>query len=73
MNLTEFLVRKGIAPKEFAEQIGTTDAAVRLYAFHGRVPTPKIMRRVIKATDGQVMPNDFFANDNEEKNGGDAA
>lgn len=65
MKLKEFLKREQVSIEDFAQKMGLSYAAVRQYVNAGRVPTPKVMRRIINVTDGAVQPNDFFAaNDN---------
>lgn len=59
MKLIEYIKEANLSYKEFAEKIGTTEMAVRYYV-KGRVPTPKIMRKIIEATAGTVRPNDFY-------------
>lgn len=60
MKLKHHLTEQGITYSAFARQIETSHEAVRRYADEGRVPTPDVMRRIIAATGGAVMPNDFF-------------
>ena len=67
MTLKDFLKNKKISIEAFAREIGLSYAAVRQYTNAGRVPKPKVMRRIINVTGGTVQPNDFFAsNDNAE-------
>lgn len=60
MTLKEFLNSKKISIEDFAQEMGLSYAAVRQYVNAGRVPTPKIMRKIINITGGAVQPNDFY-------------
>ncbi len=65
MTLKEFLKNNHVSIEDFAREMGLSYAAVRQYANAGRVPTPKVMRKIINVTGGAVQPNDFYAaNDN---------
>jgi hypothetical protein len=61
MTLGEYLKREKIGSKIFADRLGTSAEAVRLYAAGRRIPRPDIMAKIGRLTDGAVQPNDFFA------------
>jgi len=62
MRLSEYLEQTGTAYAEFGRRIGVKSrSTVARYASGKRVPSPKIMPRIFKATGGQVTANDFFA------------
>ena len=63
MKLKEYLILKKQSIEDFAREIRLSYAAVRLYVNAGRVPTPKVMRRIVDITNGAVTPNDFFADE----------
>lgn len=65
MKLKEYLMLKKQSIDDFSHELGLSYAAVRLYVNAGRVPTPKVMRRIVDITNGAVQPNDFFADDAE--------
>lgn len=65
MKLKEYLILKKQSIEDFSRELGLSYAAVRLYVNAGRVPTPKVMRRIVDITHGAVQPNDFFADDAE--------
>lgn len=58
--LARYLAANGMAPREFAPQIGLTTEAVRLLINGDRRPNSTTMQRIIEATAGKVLPNDFF-------------
>lgn len=60
MTLRDYLTSTGLTRAEFAKIIGVTSEAVRRYADCGRVPTPKVMTEILRATEGKVTANDFF-------------
>jgi transcriptional regulator with XRE-family HTH domain len=60
MTIDSWLAQQGMTETEFAKAIGCTQAAVNRYR-NGRVPNVQTMRRIVKATSGQVQPNDFYA------------
>jgi hypothetical protein len=58
--LIDYINDNGITVPSFAKTIDVKTESVRRYIKEGRVPEPKIMRRIMDATNNQVMPNDFF-------------
>lgn len=60
MKLSEYLSEKGIPHREFAEQIGVSAEAVRLYLLGERTPRRAVIQAIVASTDGRVTPNDFF-------------
>lgn len=60
MKLSEYLHHEKLTAREFADLIGVTSEAVRLYLAGRRVPRPKQMAAIFDATGGKVRPNDFF-------------
>lgn len=59
MRLSDYLHQKNLTDAAFARLVGISSEAVRRYK-DKRVPEPKVMRKIIEVTDGQVQPNDFF-------------
>lgn len=57
VTLSQYL--SGRSTTEFAREIGVSPESVRLW-MRGRVPRPKMMARIAKATNGQVTPADFY-------------
>ena len=49
----------------FSKSIGITSQAIARYSRGERWPRPEIMRRIVNATDGSVMPNDFLGDYDE--------
>ena len=67
MTLNEYLREHGFSRARFAEQIGVTGEAVRKYAAGERFPKPAIMRRIAKATGGEVDYPDFLAQHGDDE------
>lgn len=59
MTVDEWLRTNDVTEAEFAERIGSSQAAVNRYR-KGRIPEPRVMRRILTATAGAVTPNDFY-------------
>lgn len=58
MRLGDYLTETGETYAQFGERIEVDESSVSRYC-NGRVPRPKIMARIIVATDGRVTANDF--------------
>lgn len=61
MTLREYLASKKISETDFAELIGTSQAAVHRYCKGVRMPKPSIMDKIIAKTGGKVTAGDFYA------------
>lgn len=61
MKLHDYLTSKNITPARFAGQIGVSHVSVTRYLAGTRRPVWTVLRRIVKATDGQVTANDFMA------------
>ncbi len=65
MKLKDYMQKEGISIAQAAEQLGLNYEEVRRY-YHGiTIPRVARLREIILWSKGQVMPNDFFANDND--------
>ena len=62
MKLGDYLDKNGVTVRDFAERLGMSPEAVRLYVAGRRVPRQEAMEKIIQATGGKVEPNDFFTN-----------
>ncbi len=61
MKLDSYLSKNNIKAKDFAERIGLkSKASISRYISGERIPTPDVMARITKETDGQVTANDFY-------------
>lgn len=60
MKLDDYLRSNRITASEFARRIGASFQAVDRYRKNQRIPCRTLMRRIVEATEGHVMPNDFF-------------
>ena len=61
MLLSTYLERKKISPGDFAQRVGVSAEAVRLYLNGKRIPRTRTMEKISEVTDGKVQPNDFFS------------
>lgn len=60
MKLAVYLADNGISLSAFARTVGAKNArTIQRYTKHGRVPAGTMMARIMAATDGKVLPNDF--------------
>jgi hypothetical protein len=59
MKLSNYIKERGITEVDFSKLIDVKAPSVNRY-LRDRVPTPAVMRRIIEATNGDVMPNDFY-------------
>lgn len=60
MKLSDYLTANAISNRAFADKIGVSAEAVRLYAAGDRQPRVGVMRMIIEQTGGAVGPQDFF-------------
>jgi DNA-binding transcriptional regulator YdaS (Cro superfamily) len=60
MKLGDYLASKKIPVIEFAAQIGVTPEGLRYWLAGSRTPRPYWMSKIVAATGGAVMPNDFL-------------
>jgi transcriptional regulator with XRE-family HTH domain len=59
MRLKDWLTDRDVTAAAFAVRIGVTPQAVHRYLL-GRKPRSDVLVAILKATGGQVTPNDFF-------------
>lgn len=61
MKLTAYLEREGLTFTEFARRAGTKyPRTIERVAKGQKVPGEKLMRAILKASGGEVTPNDFY-------------
>jgi transcriptional regulator with XRE-family HTH domain len=60
MTLSDYLKLNGITEVEFAALIGRSQSAVNRIKLGRRQPDWETLRRIAKATQGAVTPNDFL-------------
>ena len=60
MKLKSYLKETGTSRADFASSIGVSEAAIARYVLGRRTPRGEEMVKIIAATSGAVMPNDFF-------------
>lgn len=63
MKLQTYLDKSGTTRANFAQQIGVTSEAVRLWIRGQRMPDRESMGKIQGATKGLVTPNDFYGAD----------
>ena len=59
MQLRDYLADRGQTPAEFAKKIGVHHDAVRKWLRGERVPRPKQITAIMRATGGRVTANDL--------------
>jgi len=61
MQLDTYLETNGVSLRDFAARIGVANAGVvSKYANKHQIPRPPIMAAIVRETDGEVQPNDFY-------------
>ena len=61
MQLRLYLEQYGLSYADFARRVGSNHArTVERYAKGMQRPNAVMMKRVVRATEGAVTPNDFF-------------
>lgn len=61
MKLIEFLIATNTSRAEFATKIGVNPTILNRILTGERVPRRMAMAKIVIATNGQVQPNDFYA------------
>lgn len=61
MRLKNYLTDRCVTPGALAKKLGIARWSVARYAAGLQIPESGIMVRIVRATDGAVMPNDFYA------------
>lgn len=59
MTLAEYLSSNSIKPSNFAASIGVPPSTILRILNRQREPGLDLLRKIMIATDGHVMPNDF--------------
>jgi transcriptional regulator with XRE-family HTH domain len=60
MKLSTYLDQHNMTPSDLARRIGVHSTTITRYISGARLATsPEVLRRIAKATDYQVLPNDF--------------
>lgn len=59
MTLDAWLTERKISDADFADTIKVTRQSLHRYKT-GRMPKPAVLARIVNATAGAVMPNDFL-------------
>ncbi len=60
MHLRQYLKSNNEGIAAFAGRLGVTSEAVRLWLASERMPRPKWVKRIAKATKGAVKPADWY-------------
>lgn len=61
MQLADYLLQHGLTYAEFARRVGSDHArTVERYAKGKQRPNAAMMTAVVRATAGEVTPNDFY-------------
>ena len=62
MQLQEYLKTNNLTNSQFVELIKITQPSLSRWLNGTRDPNIKMMKRIYRATNGQVTPNDFVLN-----------
>ncbi len=60
MKLRDWLAKERLSPTEFAKRLGRPQATIARYVSGSRIPEQAIMAEIVEATNGEVVPNDFY-------------
>lgn len=60
MKLKDWLFSNNIKKNDFADKIGVNFHTVKAWIRHRAHPSPRLMVKIMEATDYQVLPNDFY-------------
>ena len=61
MKLNTFLTTNGISTERFAKEVGASHrVTVHRWSNGERLPSRKFMPLIVKATGGEVQPEDFY-------------
>lgn len=60
MRLKEWLKKEGISVATLAKKIGVAKWTLNRYVSTNRVPAPRVVVALYRATRGAVQPNDFY-------------
>lgn len=60
MTLKEFAKKNGLTTVALAKLIGCGQPICHMWINGDRLPNAENMKKIMKATNGEVMPNDFY-------------
>jgi hypothetical protein len=60
MKLQQWLEKEGVSVAALAKKIGVAKWTLNRYVITNRVPAPRVVVALYKATRGAVQPNDFY-------------
>jgi len=60
MRLCDWLEKDGRSIRQLAQDIGVRPMSAGRYVKETRIPTPEIMREIVRVTEGAVTANDFY-------------
>lgn len=61
MQLSEYISSRNLSVQAFANSVGVTPEAVRLWLKRKRTPSSTQVEKIRKVTKGAVKPNDLFS------------
>lgn len=61
MKLKTYLWEKRLSLQAFGDRIGVSKNSVHRYVHGESIPSPDTMTRIVRETEGQVGPADFYA------------
>tara|TARA_R100001198_G_C5241061_1_gene218482 strand:- start:1886 stop:2077 length:192 start_codon:yes stop_codon:yes gene_type:complete len=60
MKLREYLMENAISTPKFAKKLGVKLTTMNSYRYDVSIPNKTNMKKIYKATEKQVKPNDFY-------------
>lgn len=60
MKLHDWMAREGVEDQELARRVGRDRSTIYRIRVGSHKPSPELMEAIAKATDGDVLPNDYF-------------
>ncbi len=60
MKIREYLMENEISTPKFAKKLGLKLTTMNSYRYNVSIPNRENMKKIYKATDKKVKPNDFY-------------
>jgi transcriptional regulator with XRE-family HTH domain len=65
MRLGQYMAGRGVNDAALARDLGVTAAAVGRYRNGKRLPSPAVMKKIRRLTDGAVTADDFYPDETD--------
>lgn len=70
--LGDWMAERDLSPEEAAKLFEVDAVSVRRYLSGSRIPSWRVMPRIIRATEGEVTANDFLRDERRRKSHADS-